>query len=1408
MSSEFRREYLVRLPLPLAQLYSRAYNAKDGRSRHDNCFYLFEALIKLTSCSLIASYVDGIRRGDRRSGKLDKPLAQLALPSLGQWVGFVRELSRHFAERPDAATHSMGHLYGQLDAKRGDLEGVLALYQRIKNGPDGKPSGSRTCSLLQVIDSLVQYRNAVFGHGAGRVESFYENEMGPLLFPAINDFLADGVLDLIGRSGSRLVYLSEVRKVEEDRVELGLRELVGQTGERAAPLPLTAEQGESLLPNRLAILHPGSAVPVTLDPLLHYREDELSEDVLFLNRDRNGSQVEFLSYTTGQTIRDKETAPSLAALLSTVTGKRIDEDRLEELQDDDSVEEVVEDYSDVSLSRPIGRLMGDYEILAEVGRGGMGVVYLARQLSLGRLVALKMLTPELVNDEVSLARFRREMRALGRCDHPNIVKVIATGTMPRGELFYTMEYVPGADLEQALLQMADDEGDSSVGDLSGSSFTGAVYKASRRRHKETFDSTTVMKDEALADSGVSDMFLDLDDTQVDAPLIVSKSTTDLDSYTRRVVELMRDAALALQAVHDQNIIHRDVKPANLLLTADSSRLVLMDFGLAKGSSLASGVTEAGGFVGTLRYSAPEQLAAATIQVGPTADIRGLGVTMWELLTRQKLFAEAEDERQLSQRVFETDVPLLSTIDAGFDPDLEAIVSRSVERNSSDRIQTARELADYLDLYLQGKPIPIRTPGAGELLRRWMADHKPLVAAVGVSATVIMMVVTVAFVMITNSRDEERLARIAAQESEDKEEKAKLAATAARAEAVERFRDAREAVEKSLLGVSEALEDFPGVQSLRMELLEQAAADYARFAENRSDDPDLQGESARALIRLGKVRLRMRQFEQALEAGQAAETMLAKLSKQVPDRDDFQLDIVDCRSQQAAALCALHRHEESQKKADEAAELVKKLLAARPEDPELQRTQAAGLVLRGHSLLTHGDPARSVEVLQNAVNKYRGIEPTGTENRSGLASALNTLGSAFVAVGTVEDAVDTATEAEKLWKGTVAAFPDEPDFLAGRASALLIRNSALQILGRSSEQVDVCRRAVQDFEDLVVALPDVPTHRLNLAATKTSLAQVLNRLGRNGDAQAEAVDSLTTMFDLMTIGGQDATYIAETAAAQTILARVLGEVNELSLSKEHFFEALSRYDVLVDAVADNTRFQEDRVLCQANAAVVLHRLGQSEQAVELLKATIDELDELIAIARKTGGDESATFLLDAQAKVWMNLGDLFHQTGPPIEAEKAYAQTLRILDETATQPEYVWRLVRFLSNCPDIRMRDSERAWNLGSQIVQKLPRNHRVWSALGIAALRSEKWDAAIKAFDRAASLQGAADSIDQLFVAMAYHGRAEDGDQERATQILTEARAAIELDRPTHSEAQRVLKEALEGMGMSGKKTPSDSPR
>ena len=272
------------------------------------------------------------------------------------------------------------------------------------------------------------------------------------------------------------------------------------------------------------MLWPGWTIPLRLDPLLVYRETDQGEDVLFLNRDRNSRQVEYLSYFSGRTERDASMAPALTALLSTITGQTVTEQKLPDFQSQSKAETPPVEI--LTGEQPLaGRVLGDYELLGELGRGGMGVVYLARQLSLGRLVALKTLPADLTGDEVALARLRREIRALGRCDHPHIVKVLASGVLPDGQPYYTMEYIPGCDLERVWRELSVAGGKAS--DLSGSSWQRAVLTASKKQREETLkpsaEGTTVQE---LPLRPLPEM-----------PAVKD----DPGGYVRRVVTLMRDA---------------------------------------------------------------------------------------------------------------------------------------------------------------------------------------------------------------------------------------------------------------------------------------------------------------------------------------------------------------------------------------------------------------------------------------------------------------------------------------------------------------------------------------------------------------------------------------------------------------------------------------------------------------------------------------------------------------------------------------------------------------------------------------------------------------------------------------------------------------------------------------------------
>lgn len=675
------------------------------------------------------------KAGVARNQKLDKLLVQLALPSLGQWVGFLRETARHWDDSSQTETHPVGQLWKQLNKKHSNLPSVLALYQRIKSGPDGTPSGEKSCTVLQLFDLIVQYRNTVFGHGANRVASFYSREMGPLLFPAVTEILSEGVINLLGSETGRLIHVSEIKKITRNEVEILAEDLTGMNANRLEPISIATEMARELEPNCVCVQWTPNAAPVRLDPLLAYSDSELTQELLFLNRDRNNKTVEYLSYTTGKTDRMPEMVDSMKELMELITDSTVGSTIMDELAteslvlakadlppqfhgvSDETASKTPEEFGGHGESDSNPNVIDDFEVMGELGRGAMGIVYLAKQLSLGRIVAIKVLPIELVKDETAMARFRQEARVQSRCEHPNIVKVLFSGSLRTGQPYYAMEFVSGADLDRIFKELTNLQ-DADLSTLDRSQFDSATLTASKlNRIQTTYRVQNNMRtfNGGLDGSAVTDSADDSDEGRTSflqsAGVLALPPLADLEtqsgSYGRRVVEIIRDAALAVQAVHDTGAIHRDIKPSNLVLTADASRIVLMDFGLAKDAQNA--LTDVGSFLGTLRYAAPEQLASATLEVGPLVDIRALGVTLWELLTRQRLFADAADELQLAQAVLEKDVPRLSQLLPDVSLDLDAIVDRATRRSMPERIQTAAELATNLDLFLKGEPILIEHP---------------------------------------------------------------------------------------------------------------------------------------------------------------------------------------------------------------------------------------------------------------------------------------------------------------------------------------------------------------------------------------------------------------------------------------------------------------------------------------------------------------------------------------------------------------------------------------------------------------------------------------------------------------------------------------------------------------------------
>lgn len=376
---------------------------------------------------------------------------------------------------------------------------------------------------------------------------------------------------------------------------------------------------------------------------------------------------------------------------------------------------------DVRIQPPAA--LGDFRIRREIGRGGMGVVYEADQLSLGRQVALKVLPFAAVLDQRRLRRFQNEARAAAGLKHPNIVQVYCVGC-ERAVHFYAMEYVQGRTLAQTIEELrrlaglvpgaADDA--SGASQPTGNSVPAGIDPLSQQSSG----------DASIADSGPTARLHNAPSAETACgprQSVSSDGSVDTAEFFRNAANLGVQAADALEHAHQLGVVHRDVKPSNLMID-DGGHLWITDFGLAM-TQTETNLTMTGDVLGTLRYMSPEQLQAKHGVLDHRTDIYSLGITLYELLTLRPAFGG--DRRQnLVRRIDEEDPRLPRRINQAIPRDLETIVLKAIAKDPAARYVTAGELAEDLQRFLDNRPIRARRPWPAERLRKWSRRHRSVV----------------------------------------------------------------------------------------------------------------------------------------------------------------------------------------------------------------------------------------------------------------------------------------------------------------------------------------------------------------------------------------------------------------------------------------------------------------------------------------------------------------------------------------------------------------------------------------------------------------------------------------------------------------------------------------------------------
>lgn len=848
-------------------------------------------------------------------------------------------------------------------------------------------------------------------------------------------------------------------------------------------------------------------------------------------------------------------------------------------------------------ARDFPERIGDFRLLEQLGQGGMGVVYRAEQVSLARTVALKLVRPELLYFAGARERFQREVLAVSRMSHPGIVPVFTVGE-ENGVPFFAMELVQGVSLADVL----EDLQQRRPSELTGADLESAVHARAGK----------------VSGSG-SD----------------AHSRVFAGTWEQACVRIVQQVADALEHAHLREVLHRDVKPSNVMLTP-SGRALLVDFGL---SSLegSSSLTRSGSQLGSMPYMPPEALGGRKHAIDARADVYGLGVTLYELLTL-RLPHTGDSVQALMARVAEGRAAPPRKLNPRVSWEVETCCLTAMEIDPARRYAGAGAFARDLGNALARRPIEARRAGPALRARRFVERHPAW--SVGLASSALLVI---GGPLVYAGQERRRRLDLEAANERVQAANVELAAAKAEVEAalaqVSHERDeaqrqfaraeanltkAFEAVDVMLTKVgSERLAGLPRVDAVRRELLEEALGFHLALLEQASGDAERSVELVRAhyrvaalqidlarpeeaqahleqalevldglddgaeprrlrgqvLTMLGNAHLRLGRSEEADAAYAEAEPLLAEADEHSPGDALYAAVLFNRGVAHKRAL----RFDLAREALDRAHGIERALLDERPGDVDLSHRCALTTMELGIVERESREPAGAVSILREALELQdvaTRASPTTERYVLTTGKVQFELGQTAMRAGEAELAERALLDASDTLAPLVRDHPEVPLYATLRAAALATLAEFTAERGDLEGACEQTRVAIDVFRGLVERNPGVADFKGNLAQAEANLARRLARLGRLDESLARAGIALELQEQACAQVREHPAHRALLAGRRMDLALVFLALDDLDAAREWAAAAqdtgaLDLERLLTDsdfaALADDPRF---------------------------------------------------------------------------------------------------------------------------------------------------------------------------------------------------------------------------------------------